>query len=97
MHDDGPRAIPRAASCQRRIGAVAEVVEIGLTPSPLGKDIVSSSQINAGLARRKQRPEQHHRSFGGRQNRLGLYAPFELLVQPLDRIRRACGSPLAFR
>ena len=47
------------------------------------------------LARGEQRPEQHGRGLGRGQHGLRLDAALELLVQPLDRVRRPRRLPLA--
>ena len=47
------------------------------------------------LAGSKQRPEEHGRSFSGRQHGLRLDATLELLMQPLDCVRNRyedCGA-----
>jgi hypothetical protein len=45
----------------------------------------------------EQRSAQHRGGLGGRQNRLGLDAALELLMEPFDRIGGACALPLAER
>jgi nitrite reductase/ring-hydroxylating ferredoxin subunit len=61
-----------------------------------GERLPTIDLAHSDLPGGKQRPEQHRSGVRGRQHGLRLDPSFELLVQPLDRIRNrydVCGVP----
>jgi hypothetical protein len=63
----------------------------------LGEALPAVHLAHRDLAGNQQSPKQHGRGFRGRQHGLRLDPSLELLLQSLDRIRRADRFPLAFR